>query len=173
MYTGNGAERALWEVMWVRAGQKVRVDFRHDLAEATRIYVKAVSAGKPGATLRCKNMGFPPPENLSPRRVRVKRKQHGRVRIVEGMVRPMKKRNLEGVFWCPYCMKLRRFKVFKYIELDGQRLRDKFLRCPMCEVGLNDFNVAKHNPMARQIRYQEEAARARSRTVKPKRRRRR
>ena len=63
----NAAERARWQVVWITdAGKVVRADFGDDFHEAMVIYTKAVRAGKRAATLRCKNLHFPPPVKLRP-----------------------------------------------------------------------------------------------------------
>lgn len=152
MYATPGApERARWEVIFLHKGRVRRSQHEHDLAGALTTYVKAL--GKPalkGVTLRCKNMAFPPPANLQPhtRTVRLKgKKKPTTVRVV-----PMRGLNRKrGLWWCPYCMKLRRFTVPKSYVVGGVKVPNKDHRCPMCGVGHRDGGVRKWNPLAYDI----------------------
>jgi hypothetical protein len=159
LFIGAGPARARWEVLWVKRGRIIRYDCGTNYPEAMRVYLKALSAGKPGATLRCKNLGFAPPPELAPRTVTKTVVDRGRRRKKEFLYRPMKQKNREGIFWCPYCMKLRRFKRVRVIESEGVRFRDGrrgHLRCPMCGIGLGDHYVSQHNPEASRIHYLEQ-----------------
>ena len=156
--TSNAPDRARWEVLWVKDRKVHRKNCGTALSEAMRVYQLVVEAGRPGATLRCCNMGFPPPAELQPRRVRGKRNG----KIVEGTVVPLKAKNLEGVFWCPYCMKLRRFTTKKDHIVEGIAIRDEIHCCPMCKISTRDHNVRKYNPLAAKITYEIEAKGTRS-----------
>jgi len=173
MLATNGApERARWELIWVGKDKKIkRKAFESDLAGALALYIKA--HGKLRAvTLRCCNMGFPPPEDLQPRKVMVK---EGKLRV-EKLYVPMKKKNREGVFWCPYCMKLRKFVRKESLKSpSGMVLDESRFCCPLCGVGHRDHNIRKYNPLVPQIAYQIEAegTRAPRRTVETRRQTRR
>jgi hypothetical protein len=190
--SANAAERARWEVLWIAKGRIVRFDCGTDLTEAMRVY--GLAKGKrPGATLRCKNFGFPPPQNLQPRTVKYKKKvalaqakivrRNGKryrktheVVVKEGLLVPMKKHNASGIWWCPYCRELRRFKMLVDIEVDAGngkmiKLREPGMYCPMCGVSHRDFNVRKWNPQATQVYYQmqQQIVRAPARTTQARR----
>lgn len=171
----DAAHRARWQVLWLKDGRIVKHDFEHDLHGATQLYLKVRSAGRKGATLRCANMGFPPPEKLLPRVVKVKqeldtprivRRQGKRYRqthtVKEMVYQPLKKLNRQGIFWCPYCMELRRFVHRNGFRVDGIYVAEKRLACPMCRVTQRDANVIKYNPMMAQIRYEMEERHRRS-----------
>lgn len=136
-------------MLWIAKGKVVRKDFGSDLSEALRIYVLACKAEKSGATLRCKNMGFPPPEEYQ-------REWTGwavgsKGQRVEQYSEPLRDLNIQGIWWCPYCMKLRRFTKVKSFKVDGIRVPIPGMVCPMCRVSHRDSNVMKWNPLARQI----------------------
>lgn len=187
LISNQASERARWQVLWIKDGRKITKDFEHDLTGALEVYVK-VKGRRPGATLRCTNMGFPPPEELLPRIVIVRkplakpkivrrggkryRKTHERVRA---RLVPMKKKNAEGVFWCPYCRELRRFKLKKKFKIEGVWLHEERMVCPMCGVSTRDHNVRRWNPIASRITYDLDNRRRRApkRTVATRRRRRR
>lgn len=156
----DGPERARWEVLWVEEGKIQKESFENDLMGAVTAYAEVKAEGLAGSTLRCTNMGFPPPAELLPR---VVRGRHPTTRkIVEGTVVPMKKKNAEGIYWCPYCMQLRKFKMFKRLKVENIVMDDRHNRCPMCKAGLRDHNVRKWNPLAAQVHYSEEASRTRA-----------
>lgn len=156
----NASERARWEVLWIKDGRVIRKSFETDLMGATELYLKVKVAGRPGATLRCCNMAFPPPQELQRRLVRGKKKG----RVVQGYVTPMKAKNAEGIYWCPYCMKLRRFVKRKQFEVEGVTVRDTWFGCPMCGCTHRDSAARKWNPMLSQIAFQIEASGTRSPT---------
>lgn len=169
----NAPERANWEVLWVKNGKIQRKDCAHDLVEALRIYEMVKNAGRKNVTLRCKNFGFAPPTKLQPHEVVVKKKRYLKV--------PLKKLNAEGIWWCPYCMKLRRFKRSNNFGIAGVVVREVRHVCPMCGISHRDHHVRKWNPVAQRLYYElEEAPRrraprtkeTRSREFKRKRRRR-
>jgi hypothetical protein len=165
--TNNAPERARWEVLWIKDKRIVRKSFGTDLMGATELYSKVKAAGRSGATLRCCNMGFPPPEELQPRRV--KARKNGK--IIEGLLVPMKRKNAEGIFYCPYCQQLRRFVKKKSSEIEGQIIRDLYFGCPLCGTSHRDHNARKWNPLLTKIAYEIEAegTRAPKRTVKTRR----
>lgn len=159
MINTNGAtDRARWEVMWVKDRRVIRKKFGTDLMGATQLYIKVKESGRKGATLRCCNMAFPPPQELQPRMVRGKRKG----RVVEGRLVPMKKKNIEGIFWCPYCMQLRRFVKRKSFEIEGVTVRDQWFGCPMCGISHRDSAAQKWNPLLINIAFSLEEGNTRS-----------
>lgn len=152
--------RAKWSVMWLAKDKKGvpvirerKVDY--DLAEAIRLHALLIKADRRGPTLRCTNVAFPPPvhvleheeETIEERRVKIKGKRRTvYVRIVT-VVNKMHDLNLEGIWWCPYCMKFRKFREIPW-EPRNQATKGTLLFCPMCDVSTRDFGVAKWNPLA-------------------------
>jgi hypothetical protein len=124
-----------WEVMWsIRKGGENRIickEFDHDFPSALELYVKINLAGKKMCTLRCCNVGYAPPE-----------------RYHESMMAY----NKEGIWWCPYCMKMRRFEKRAWYEIEGKLIADdpKYY-CPMCDISHSDGMVRKYNPLAQAI----------------------
>lgn len=143
------AQQWNWEVLWVAKGRRQRKDFGHDIAGARELENKLLRAGRKDVTLRCKNYGFPPPEKYQPYHVIVRR---GKKRFRATRV-PMKALNLRGIFWCPYCMKLRRFKTVSGFVLEGIRMEEKRHICPVCHINVSDRHVKIHNPLAGRIEY--------------------
>lgn len=176
MIGANAPDRANWEVIWVRDGKIQRKDCGHDLVEALRIRDLAKDAGRKNVTLRCKNFGFAPSANLQPHVVKVKvplnppkivyrkGKRYRKTHEVKEMLKvPLKKLNAEGIWWCPYCMKLRRFKKTNSFEYDGIRVQETRHVCPLCGISHRDINVRRWNPVASRLFYElEEAPRRRA-----------
>lgn len=153
---------ARWEVIWWSRKKKMFIVkvFGNDLAGAEALYMVVARANAPLATLRCCNVGWPPPEKYRPytktmaKRVRVR----GKVKKVpvEVEVTPMTEVNLKGVWWCPYCRKMRKFK-----ELDGMMYTDpggheyyldgKIWACPVCQITHTNHHVRKWNPHAQRM----------------------
>jgi hypothetical protein len=139
---------AKWEVLWVVTKPKKRIvvyDCGDDFVEARRIYLLARDGGKHFPTLRCRNVGFPPPE-------RIRDKLHAY--------------NRAGVWWCPYCMELRRFR-----KLDGftSDLTEVWTEapgyyCPMCDIGQDNGHVKRWNPAAMALANRKKLRRGRSRS---------
>lgn len=152
----NAPERARWEVCWVRDGKIHRAGTGSDFHEALRIFTLAVqSKDRTNVTLRSQNMAFPPPERLQPRLVRFDKPRRLRGAVVsEVRVVPMSKLNRQGLWWCPYCVKLRRF-VFKQgaWTTEGVWMDDPRMQCPMCSVTHSSFGVRQWNPMAVRLFY--------------------
>lgn len=182
----DAPDRAKWEVLWIKNRKIQKHDCGSDLGEALRVYMLVKLAERPGATLRCKNMGFPPPEEYLPRHVRVKqkvelprpkivtrkgkryRKTH-EVVIKEGLYTPMKKRNAEGIWWCPYCREFRRFVKKNNVSVpvvQGGKQSIHFtepgMYCPLCGISHRDQNVRKWNPIAPRIYAEMETSRTRA-----------
>lgn len=176
-YTGSAPERANWEVLWIKNGKIQRKWCGHDLMEALRIYELVKDAGRSGVTLRCANFGFPPPEKLQPRVVKAKKrldppkivtirgkryKKH--FEVVDAIKTPMKEKNKEGIWWCPYCMKLRRFVFTQMSPGTGglPKVHDPAYRCPMCKIPHRNHEVRRWNPIATQLFYELEQKRTRA-----------
>lgn len=170
---------ARWEVIWWNKKQKrfTVMEFGNDLASAEDLYSKVVAAGKPFATLRCCNVGFPPPEKYRPyewtEKVKlgtkiVKRRRDGKVnryrktkyKEVLHEETPMIEVNLKGAWWCPYCRKMR-----KFCKQDGRTFTDKDGReyyldgaiwcCPVCRVSHTNHHVRKWNPTAQKMPFRQ------------------
>lgn len=163
MYAGNNAaERARWQVLWVSRGQVKRKDFEHDLSGALtfHLWASANAGTSTHITLRCCNVAFPPPVKFQPHAKEVKVK--GQRKPVTVTVQPMRGLNRKGIFWCPYCMKMRRFVKRKNFEVEGIKIVRPVLCCPLCEVSHREGGVQRHNPFAGEIALRED-----SRTRKP------
>lgn len=133
---------ARWDVRWVANKRIVIADFGEDLAEALRIYTKALAAGKRDATLRCKNVSIPPPIHLRP------------VLDKDGITiinTPLRHYNARGWWWCPYCMQLRKFKLLRGFFTGGQWVAEAGYHCPMCSISHRDSSVRKWNPIAARL----------------------
>lgn len=166
-------ENARWEVIWWNRKKKhfSVMPFGNDLAGAEALYAKVAAAGKPFATLRSCNVGFPPPEKYRPyvkqmvkkERVRVRRKGRHVTRIkrtiVDVDVTPMIEVNLKGVWWCPYCRQMRKFR-----KQDGMTLTDRgheyyldgaVFCCPVCRISHMNHHVRKWNPTAQKMPFRQ------------------
>lgn len=123
--------------MWVKRekgkNRIIAIDFEDDLVGAMELFEKARKGKKPLATLRCKNVGFPPPEKYYDRMVAY---------------------NHKGVWWCPYCMQLRRFEGRHWSSVDDMVFATDEVAycCPMCDISHRDHHVIKYNPIARRLR---------------------
>lgn len=184
MVGANAPERANWEVIWVKDNKVQRKDCGHDLVEALRVRDLVKEAGRKNVTLRCKNFGFGPPEELRPQIVKVKipmdpprivKKNGKRYRKTWGYKEmrkiPLKQLNAEGIWWCPYCMKLRRFKKTNSFVIDGIRVQETRHVCPLCGISHRDPHVRRWNPIATRLFYElEEAPRRRASRTKESRR---
>lgn len=172
---------ARWEVIWwSRKGKRFVVkEFDTDLHGALRLYTRVLSLKAPFTTLRCCNVGFPPPVDKRPhaKRYLKKEKIRGRIkkRIVVREIVPMEELNLQGVWWCPYCREFRKFKM-----QDGamyhQNGKDYFIKgegmyCPVCQVNHGDHHVRKWNPQAQRLAFQLGKRTRRSSGNRPTRRR--
>jgi uncharacterized Zn-finger protein len=121
-----------WSVLWKKQERVIEKNCGNDLAEAIRLYDKARSAGKQDATLKANNVGFPPPV-----------KWRDNMRVV----------NDRGIAWCPYCLKMRRFKRHSGFYVSGIFVpldhKDKTRFCPLCGISTKDYHVKKWNPRYR------------------------
>lgn len=167
--TGHNAR---WSVLWVvrRNGRPPRIvefPFENDLRGALELYVKA-KGKKPFATLRCANVGFPPPEKYRPyERAVVKRvKRDGRTIKIKDYttVEPMGTLNLRGMWWCPYCREFRKFQHQDGFHFHGQPIYVEGVHCPICGISHRDHHVRKWNPQAQTIPFKLGARRASSRS---------
>lgn len=162
----NGAR---WEVRWV--GKKktiVHKVFDEDFGGALELYTKLKEARRAGVTLRCMNVGFAPPRRITHHEVErwelVRKRGKRYKRKVIDVVDMMKDYNARGIWWCPYCITLRRFKDR---STQGQLL----FECPVCEISNYNWHVKRWNPMAKTVEFR--AQRRSSARNRPKRVRRR
>lgn len=155
--TPDAPQRARWEVIWVhpKKPELVRKPFEHDLQGAIDLYTRLKLAKRRGVTLRCMNMGFPPPDDLADREVvtirhpTTGRKVRGK-RIMEPrqyLVR-MGKLNARGIWWCPYCRQKRRFVKRRGFRVNGIWVGEEQLCCPVCKASDRDWHVRRYNPLA-------------------------
>lgn len=164
-------DNSRWEVIWWSKKKKAFTvkTFGNDLAGAEALYARVCTLRAPFATLRCCNVGFPPPEQYRPR---MERQPTGRTRIVkrkgkryrktlyhEVEVVPMKELNLKGIWWCPYCRQMRKFRRqdgMTYTQgghtyrLDGEIYVD-----PVCGTTHRNHHVRKWNPSAQLMQYRQ------------------
>lgn len=156
---------ARWEVIWwSKKGKKFIVKtFDNDLQGATELFVKVKGLKAPFATLRCCNVGFPPPDEYRPytkqyvQRTKVKRrgKTVTKKTIVEREIIPMEELNLKGIWWCPYCCQMRKIvKRSGMVFRDGEQeyyLDGTVYVCPVCEISHTNHHVRRWNPHAQRM----------------------
>jgi hypothetical protein len=114
---------ARWAVLWIGKNGWVVKEFENDFSGSVALYVKVKAAGKRGATLLCRNVGFPPPAEY-----------------------PMDKYNLKGAVWCPYCRELRKFKKTNGFYVDDIYYPQVNMQCPVCGITTENYYVQKYNP---------------------------
>lgn len=155
-----------WSVFWYSKTKKsyVRKRFHEDFGAALEFYHDAVEEGKKrGLTLHPDNHGYPPPKRITEHEQItwkvVKRNGKRYKKKVVTIVNLMHEYNAKGIWWCAYCVKLRRFTSV-YTE------RGPEMHCPVC--GVSHRLVKEHNPKAVII----EMHKAQRRTTNGKRRRR-
>lgn len=132
MLTDNTNRNARWSVMWVAKGKIHEKKVGTDFTEALRLYGMLIRGGRKAPTLRCTNVGFAPPPKTR---------------------KLMRAYNLKGAWWCPYCIKLRKFTKIKGYRLDGVWVDDVHFSCPMCKISHRDSHVHRHNPLAQTLAY--------------------
>jgi hypothetical protein len=146
-------------VIWISNGERKRVRCGEDFMKAQSVFAKAVAQGKRAATLHADNVGFPPPaqyadvEKIPIGRSRRTKQVVYELRTIEPhsfLVR-MRKLNAKGIWWCPYCCKMRRFKLRKYSKVEGIKFEDPRYCCPLCEISHRDMHVRKYNPLAQEL----------------------
>jgi hypothetical protein len=156
---------ARWEVIWwSKKGKKFIVkEFENDLVSAEQLYSRITALGAPFATLRCCNVGFAPPTQYRPYIKRMVKKEkvrrNGRLRtkktIVEIEVTPMVEMNLKGIWWCPYCRKMRKFRKqdgMTYSDSSGDYYLDGAVYVdPVCGITHTNHHVRKWNPTAQKM----------------------
>lgn len=143
-------DRTNWSVLWISKRGKKKVIIEHechnDLTEALRVYMLAKSAEKPFATLRCNNVGFPPPQKYRPKEVTRKIIKDGRKRKVTRVIDPMVKLNAAGYTWCPYCREFRHFEKLSGFRFEGIFVPEPDYRCFICGIGTSNHHVRRYNP---------------------------
>ena len=152
---------ARWEVRWLGKKGLVRKRFDDDFGAALKFYCLLREGGKKVVTLRSCNVGFPPPKRITEHEVQtwevVTRRGKKYKRRVTTTVDLMEEYNLRGIWWCPYCIKLRKFK----------QIKDEFGRpltlCPVCDISNWDWYVKRYNPQAKIIEYRKRRTRGRVR----------
>lgn len=142
----HGQARSRWSVYYYRKGKWRRKRFKEDFTAALKFYTENVETT--GLTLHCDNVAFPPPDRIrfhereSWEIVTRKGKKYKKRKVT--VVNLMEDYNRKGIWWCGYCIKLRRFKE---IQTD----RGTEMCCPVCWV--SNYMVRDHNPFATVIEY--------------------
>lgn len=134
-----------WSVFWYnrKKSKYVRKRFREDLGAAIKFYRENLD--RPGITLHSDNHGYPPPLRITEheretwRVVTRKGKRYKKKVII--LINLMREYNHKGIWWCPYCVQLRRFK-FRETE------RGPEMYCPVCLVSNYLAVVRRHNPQS-------------------------
>jgi len=148
---------ALWQVVWEKGDYVHSKDFGLYFSDALTFYDK-IKGKRKGVTLRCKNISFEPPLKYADhvplykmKRVRglKKKVQVGwKVKYPLTYTVRMMLVNRRGLWWCPYCIKFRRFELHKWSEIEGIRMDQPAYRCPTCEISNYDGSVKRFNPIA-------------------------
>lgn len=167
------ARNARWSVYYRRKGKWKRRKFVDDFPVALRFFATLPSDSNP--TLHCDNVGFSPPRSLTEAKREeweiVKRHRGGRVKKFKKKIivvyNKLEDLNHQGIWWCPYCIKLRRFK-----EISTDRGLE--VCCPVCWISNFDFSVRQANPIALNVQLKSEMKRGTNsvKASKAKRRRR-
>lgn len=160
MYATDGAAlRARWQVLWQAKGKTQRKEFGTDFAGARDLYVKLIQGERKAVTLRCANVAFPPPDKYADQEDYIIVASNGRryrgKRVVEPRVyrELMGGLNARGIWYCPYCMAMRRFVKRNYFMFEGIRVDEPSMQCPMCRATHRDNAVSRYNPIS--LRYRE------------------
>lgn len=161
MLTQNAMNNAArWEVRWWNHKKRtmVRKTYDTDFALALERYHDLRSKGYTLVTLRCANVGFSPPARLIADEVEtwevVTRKGKRFKKKVITVVDHMEELNLEGKYWCPYCIKV---LPFRQIDHYGETL----MVCPLCDISSRDWHVKRWNPGAKTIEFRAQRVRTR------------
>jgi hypothetical protein len=148
--------RLNWAVMWIKGDRVIEKWCGDDFSDALRLYDLARNSGRKAVTLRCANYAFPPPERLRPHtrtkivvkeKFRKGRKRKVRVRVAYE-VHKLRELNAQGVLWCPYCIKLRRFEKQDGFYFEGIFVQRLAYYCPMCGISHEHGLIRKFNPLS-------------------------
>lgn len=164
---------------WVSKGRVITKECGADFAEAVRIYTLAVQANKQNATLGCANMSFAPSDKYADHRPAYKMSERTGKRFIskktgqpvllgKELILPrtyqdtMGALNRQGVWWCPFCVKLRRFERYDGFMSEGIEVNEPAMMCPVCNVSHNHGQVQRYNPICSRITHNGGLRRARS-----------
>ena len=147
-----------WSVIWRKKGRWVRKRFHDDFQAALSFFLEKQTQQ---ATLHSDNKAWPPP-------TRITEHEHVSWKIIKRGGKRYKQKtttvvNLlheyknKGVWWCPYCIKLRRFAFM-------QTERGPEAYCPVCQITNYDSSTRRHNPKAVAIEYHQPQRRTRGRS---------
>ena len=154
-------QRARWTVNWFKKGQVIEIECGEDIARAIEIYDKAQAAGRKGVTLRCANVGFPAPKRVTEaeaykivtKKVKGKKKRFKKKVIVNRM----RELNAKGWFWCPFCIKFRKFEqpdlIWSPLLDDYVDNKERVFCCPMCGVTSKSWHVKMENPLIQTLEF--------------------
>jgi glutaredoxin len=133
--------------LWIGAnGKRQRKDFGPDLMSAVDAYSLLKAHKRKDVTLRCKNMTFAPPDKYADREEVIVFRNGKRFKGKK-ITEPRRYRvrmfalNRRGIWWCPYCQRMRRF-----VKREGDY---PALACPVC--GATHRLVSRFNPMAEYV----------------------
>lgn len=127
------AEKMNWSVFFIYKGVINRKRFGGELTEAVDLVGKLEIKKEKGVkvsniTLYCDNYGFPPPEKIA---------------------KKIQALNDRSIFWCPHCMKLRKFELSG--PFTGEYEHDYTgYYCVVCEVSHRSWDVRRYNPGLRE-----------------------
>lgn len=142
--TNNSANMpARWGVQWVgpTSGKLLFKEFDDDFQRAIEWYARLKEAKAKNVTLRSMNVGFPPPKRITQHEETKIIKKNGKKIRRTTTINLMQQFNQEGAWWCPYCIKMRRFKR----KITHQAI---VMVCPACGISSRDGHVKRHNPYA-------------------------
>ena len=142
MPNAHWVEYQRWSVFWYSTKKKkwVRKRFAEDVAGAIKFFKER---DYPGITLHSDNRAYPPPKRITEHeyhdyRVVLRKGKHYKKKVLK-VKNLMGEYNLKGIWWCPYCIQLRRFKLVQSEE--GAEMY-----CPVCTASHRICRV--YNPQA-------------------------
>jgi hypothetical protein len=143
--------------VWEKDEDIYSKDFGLYLHDALALYDKLKGKRK-NVTLRCMNVAFEPPLKYADHEpvYRLKRVRGLRKKVAVGLrvkypltyTSRMMKVNRKGLWWCPYCIKFRRFEKRAGFEYEDIWVDQAGLYCPICDISNYDGGVRRFNPMA-------------------------
>jgi|SRR5215469_2557387 len=149
---------ARWSVVWRSNGRWIEKEVDDDFGEAQRLFTLLVKNGRE-PQIRSLNVAFPPPKRITEHKKYSIKMVNGKKRKTLRIVNRMEAFNRKGWWWCPYCVRLRKFKR------DSDKTKVLFL-CPMCGVSSRAGAVKRYNPYALVIEVHRRSSVRRTRRVR-------